>query len=67
MGTAAGFAANSAFDAGLVALAWYGPGLFRRSRRARRGLCVACGCDRASLAPALPCPECGRHAAATLR
>lgn len=31
----------------------------RRSRRARRGLCPTCAYNRASLAPASPCPECG--------
>lgn len=53
-----GFIGNAAVFAGVLAMAWGGPGVVRRAIRRRRGCCVACGY---SLLGALGgrCPECG--------
>jgi hypothetical protein len=56
----AGFAANTALNLGVVGLLWYGLRSLIRLRRIRAGRCAACGYSLAGLAPAAPCPECGR-------
>ena len=57
----AGLAANTALYAALAWGALFAPGIARRSRRRRRGWCVACAYDLAGLPL---CPECGAAAGA---
>ena len=57
-----GFAVNTVVLAGLFAAMVRGPGMLRRWRRRRRGLCARCGYARAGLAEGAPCPECGAAA-----
>jgi hypothetical protein len=54
-----GFAVNTAVYAALPMLLGTLPGLVRRSRRRRRGVCLACGYASGGLAV---CPECGEGA-----
>ena len=53
-----GFAADTMFYGGLLAMVWYSPGTFRRWHRRRKGLCVHCAYPIAD--PASPCSECGK-------
>lgn len=57
-----GFAIDTLVFAGLFALLVRGPGVLRRWRRRRRGLCVRCGYSRTGLAEGGVCPECGTTA-----
>jgi hypothetical protein len=51
-----GFALDTVFYGTLAFLLWSAPGFVRRTRRRRRGLCVACGYE---LKGTPKCPECG--------
>lgn len=54
-----GFAINTAFYGSLAWGVWLVPGVIRRVRRTRRGLCKTCGYELGGLAR---CPECGASA-----
>jgi hypothetical protein len=54
-----GLAIDSASYAGLWWLILFAPRRLRHTLRRRRGLCAACGYDRAGLATDAVCPECG--------
>jgi hypothetical protein len=54
-----GLAADTTFYGAAWWLILFAPRRLRRTIRRRRGLCSACGYDRAGLATDAVCPECG--------
>ncbi|MCA9277663.1 MAG: hypothetical protein H6815_02640 [Phycisphaeraceae bacterium] len=57
-----GFAADTAFYAGMWWCILVVPGRIRQHRRRRHGLCCRCGYSLHGLTPNTPCPECGAFA-----
>jgi hypothetical protein len=55
-----GLLVNAAFYGAIFWLLWFGPGMIRRGRRRRRGLCARCGYElRGFRGTGGTCPECG--------
>jgi len=54
--------ANTLIFAGAWWLLLVAPGMTRRSRRRRRGLCIRCAYDLRATSAGSPCPECGTAA-----